>query len=279
MVDNSEEVINNEKYYDVFNQMFIDYKITKIPIEKVEKINLLGKGGQASVYKIKYEDKFYALKQINNYDIKCLIHEIAIISKLNHENIPKFGGIVLEKDILAYVFEFIEGFTLDRLDLNKLSFEKKLSIVKQVGSVLTFFHENKCIHRDLKAENILIQNKSFKVFLIDYGISKVLNKESVLTRAKGTMNYLPPETFDISEINTQNQIVSQITLAVDVWSFGCLISYIFSGIVPWLNKYKNNSTVIQTALTKKFEFPIPDNIKEPEIRKIIEIISLINKKS
>ena len=85
------------------------------------------------------------------------------------------------------------------------------------------------------------------------------------------MNYLAPECFDPSEINEDQQIISTITAKVDVYAFGCIVSWLFSGFVPWSDKYQDSPPMIQQILLKKIPFSIPKNINDKNILKIIEM--------
>jgi len=110
-----------------------------------------------------------------------------------------------------------------------------------------------------------------------FGIAKILGeKVNVVTRAKGTMHYLAPEVLVVSSVNEDKQIISCVTQAVDVWAFACLASYIFSGIAPWTNKYKDEVLVIQKVLTKGLEFPVPDNITNSKVVEIIKAGTVID---
>ena len=90
---------------------------------------------------------------------------------------------------------------------------------------------------------MLDDNMNF--YLIDFGIAKVMtNMIDTLTRAKGTIYYLAPETLEVAELTEKEEIVSKITTKVDVWAYGCIVSYLFSGVLPWTNKYKDNAQAI-----------------------------------
>jgi serine/threonine protein kinase len=272
-------------YYKVLNQLLTENNIKRIGTEEIKKIKKIGRGSQSAVWLAEYMGRIVAVKELTEFDIKCIIHEIAILSRLESDHLPKFLGVILDetKDNLSYVTSYITGKPLDEIDVNKLSEETKIYVTQQLSKIVTFIHENNCVHRDLKAENIMLDN-DFKVYLIDFGISKVLNPDNTIeTRAKGTMNYLAPEILDVSTVNDKGQIISVITTGVDVWAFCCLVSYIFSGFIPWTTKVKaGKSTQIQVYLTKKVEFPIPPNIKSQEILDIIKagtIIDLNQRKS
>ena len=79
-------------------------------------------------------------------------------------------------------------------------------------------------------------------------------------------------------VDENDEIISRITSAVDVWAFGCILSYLFSGTLPWCNKYRNNHKVIQSVLMEKRSFPIPESIDNKIITKIIYQSTKINYK-
>ena len=118
----------------------------------------------------------------------------------------------------------------------------------------------------------MIEETTNKVFLIDFGISKDCTKK---TKKKGATYYLAPETFDDEE-DDEGNIISKITHKVDVWSYGCILSYLFSGFLPWTPKYKDSEPIIQKCLIKKSPFPVPDVIKNETIKKIIEMATIID---
>jgi len=211
--------------------------------------------------------------------MKCFAHEIVILCNLNHPNIPKFYGIVIENNTIGYVCQYIVGKPLDEI-IKKMKDEHKVKVLKSIGSALNYIHSINFIHRDLKPENILVEDETFHVFLIDFGIAKVITfSDATRTRAKGTVHYLAPETFDVADLTPNREIISDITTKVDVWAFGCIISYLFGGKLPWTNKYKDNMGIIQKLLMNKTKFPIPDNIENNEIRKIIEMATYVDFKS
>lgn len=249
--------------------------IKKIPLKEISLKKKIGEGGQAKVYNGTYEGEAVAVKVLEEVDWKCLAHEIVIISNLSHECIPKFYGIIVEDKILALVFSLISGKTLDEYKLSEFSDDLKIKITKSLCNVLEYIHQNKFIHRDLKPENLIIDDKG-NLFLIDFGIAKVcIDTESAMTRAKGTLHYLAPECLDASELTEDEEIISVVTTKVDVWAFGCIVSYLFSGKLPWCNKFVDNPAVIQQALVKKVAFPIPrDLIKNETIIKIIEMATV-----
>jgi len=201
-----------------------------------------------------------AVKILEEVDWKCLAHEIVIVSNLHHDCIPKFYGIILEDGLIGLVNKYITGKPLDEYKISDFNEKQKTKIIKSLANALNYIHENKFIHRDLKPENIMIDN-NLNFFLIDFGIAKVMtNQDDTVTRAKGTIHYLAPETLTVEELTQDEEIVSKITTKVDVWAFGCIASYIFSEKLPWCNKYLDNPGVIQKLLIQKKPFPIATDL-------------------
>ena len=223
-----------------------------------------------------YEGHKVAVKVMKNVDYKCFAHELVILAFLEHKNIPKFYGIVREPNVLCLVFEFIEGKTLDLYKVTEFTDEQKYHIIYQLACCLEYIHSRKFIHRDLKPENIML-GKDGCIYLIDFSIAKVLtNSEYTLTRTKGTLNYLAPECLDPSEMSEDKEIISKVTAKVDVWAFGTIVSWLFSGFIPWCNKFTNSPAIIQQILLNKIAFSIPDNIKNNNIIKIIQLATEVD---
>ena len=247
-------------------------EINNIPMVRMSELTLLkkiGEGGQSTVYEGYYSSRHCAIKIMKNIDWKCLMNEIVILANLSHPSIPKFYGIVDEDKTIALIFEFINGRNLSDIRTSSISFQNKIKIASSVGSVLEFMHANYFIHRDLKPGNIII-NDNCETFFFDFGISKIItNEKNAITPAKGTINYIAPECLEAKDVNESEEIVSEITTKVDVWAFGCLVSYLFSGVEPWSNVCADERD-IRNNLIKKKEFPIPEEIMYNE--KLKEIV-------
>jgi serine/threonine protein kinase len=267
---------NTESFLQTVQKIEDINHINKIKLQDLSLINKIGEGGQAKVYMGTYEGHKVAVKVMKNVDYKCFAHELVILAFLEHKNIPKFYGIVREPNVLCLVFEFIEGKTLDLYKVSEFTDEQKYHIIYQLACCLEYIHSRKFIHRDLKPENIML-GKDGNIYLIDFSIAKVLtNSEYTLTRTKGTLNYLAPECLDPSEMSEDKEIISKVTAKVDVWAFGSIVSWLFSGFIPWCNKYSDSPAIVQQILLNKYAFSIPDNIKDSNIIKIIQMATEID---
>jgi len=158
-----------------------------------------------------------------------------------------------------------------------------LSIIFEICSILDQFHQKKLIHRDIKPGNIMVQSlKNNKVKLIDFGISKIATHTATFTgRQIGTLPYMPPEMFDFDPdaFSTTDQEVRPVPVSAksDIWSLGCLISEVFSGLKPWTTKkdQKVTETTITSKLQKKTKFPVPSSV-DPDVKSIIESATAVD---
>ena len=267
------ETASKSELKNIISNLIEINKINKILMSEIILIKLIGEGAQSKVYEGYYNRKHCAIKILQNIDYKSFMSELVIISHLNHPCIPKFYGIVNEDKNISIVTEYINGETLDNIKLMDLNYEVKLKIIKEIGNVLEYMHVNNMIHRDLKPGNILIDNNN-NIYLIDYGIAKICaNKKNVMTSTKGTLNYLAPESFEVKNLTENEEVISIISPKVDVWAFGCLVSFIFSGEIPWEKELnKNNNISYFKNLINQTDFPIPQSINH--LSKICEIIKL-----
>lgn len=278
-------ISTNASEFDLKNDIY-----TLIEINNIKKISqneltfskLIGEGAQSKVYEGYYLRHHCAIKILKNVDYKSFMSELVIMAHLSHPSIPHFYGVVFENKNIAIITEFIIGETLNN-KLPELNFNHKLNIVKDIANVLEYMHVNHIIHRDLKPENILL-DKNNKPYLIDYGISKICaNKKNVMTSTKGTLYYLAPESFEVKNFTENEEIISIVSPKVDVWAFGCLLSFIFSGEIPWENllneKKGKNYTMISyfKKIINQSEFPLPNSILHlNEICELIKLCTIID---
>ena len=272
------EKVSLPELKSIINNLIEINKINKILMNELIFLKLIGQGAQSKVYEGYYNRNHCAIKILQNVDYKSFMSELVILSHLNHPSIPKFYGIVYDDKNISIVTEYIKGETLDNLKFFDLNYNTKMKIIKDLGNVLEYMHVNHMIHRDLKPGNIIIDN-NYHIHLIDFGISKICaNKKNVMTSTKGTLNYLAPESFEVKNLTENEEVISIVTPKVDVWAFGCLISYIFSGEIPWQNELNgNNSISYYKDLVNQKNFPIPASISEmPKICELIKLCTIID---
>jgi serine/threonine-protein kinase len=126
------------------------------------------------------------------------------------------------------VFEYFAGYSLDTcLKENKLNFEDKRSVFKQILYGVRDAHHNNIIHRDLKPANVLVSD-DMRVKIIDFGISKFKDKNITQPGLTlGTPHYLAPELLvhgsqfadARSDIYALGQVFFEIVTGQNFWRF------------------------------------------------------------
>lgn len=200
-------------------------------IGKYELVELLG-GGMAQVYRAQDTllGRTVALKilsehGVNDAETKArFLQEAKMAGSIVHENIIAIYDYGHEQNRPYIVMEFIRGQSLkDAIKQHKTGdINNKLWIALQVARALEYIHARKIIHRDIKPDNIQIE-QSGKVKLVDFGIAKAQGVS--LTRVGftlGTPYYMAPE-----------QILGlPATPLVDIYAFGILVYELLTGSKP-----------------------------------------------
>ena len=251
--DFTKNIITIKQISNNLVDILIENNIPIIPKEKIikDKDHCIGEGSFGKVYKGKYcisenEDIIVAIKKLKLHqlaNVEEIMQEIKAVSKISHERVPKFYGVWKTDKYLHLIFDYINGVTLKEWYLKNNPCPKlKLKIIIELVEVIENMHSQNIIHRDLKPENIMIMNDN--VYIIDFGVSKIsIHTQTGTNNQKGTVAYFGPENCSI---NTDLNVSSIITISpkFDIWSIGCIISYIFSNRLPWSVKIKKKSNKV-----------------------------------
>jgi len=278
----------NESQIEVFMELVKDYKIRLIKSSDLEPnkfdntVTNLKCGTATITQKILDGNQIVNLKEFiyAKIDWLKLANEIVLLASLNHNNIPKFYGIVIEdatfgEKIVSLVSEYIEGQTLNEYKANKyedFKEEEKITLIKDLCEIISYLHSKKFVHRDIKPENLKI-DKNKKIYLTDFGTAKVIDEEeSKSTRTVGSMNFIPPEAVEgVYEENEdgKHELINFVTTKYDIWAFGCLVSNLFTGDDPWF-------TQSEVLILKKLKDKEPFTFKKSKINNenIIKIIHM-----
>lgn len=156
--------------------------------------------------------------------------EAVNLSKLQHPNIIKVIESFEANNTAYYVMEYIGGGSLDDYITknNGLKEDEAKRIVKQIGSALSFMHQNKMLHLDLKPSNIMMK-ESGDIVLIDFGLSKQYDSkgepESSTKVGAGTPGYAPIEQANYRE-------GKGFPVTMDVYALGATMFKMLTGVRP-----------------------------------------------
>ncbi|XP_031404088.1 LEAF RUST 10 DISEASE-RESISTANCE LOCUS RECEPTOR-LIKE PROTEIN KINASE-like 1.2 isoform X5 [Punica granatum] len=209
-----------------------DYEELRDATNNFDQQKELGDGGFGTVFHGKLKDgREVAVKRLyeNNYKrVEQFMNEVEILARLRHPNLViLYGCTSRQSHRLLLVYEYVpNGTVADHLhgDLAKpgsLPWSTRLNIAIETASALVYLHASDIIHRDVKTNNILL-DENFSVKVADFGLSRLFpfNVTHVSTAPQGTPGYVDPEYHQCY----------QLTEKSDVYSFGVVLMELISSL-------------------------------------------------
>ncbi|XP_057961687.1 LEAF RUST 10 DISEASE-RESISTANCE LOCUS RECEPTOR-LIKE PROTEIN KINASE-like 1.2 isoform X1 [Malania oleifera] len=204
----------------------------------------LGDGGFGTVYHGKLRDgREVAVKRLYEKSYKRVeqfMNEIEILTRLRHQNLVTLYGCTsrYSRELLL-VYEFIPKGTVadhlhgDQATPSSLPWPVRLRIAIETASALAYLHASDIIHRDVKTNNILLDN-NFGVKVADFGLSRLFPNDvtHVSTAPQGTPGYVDPEYHQCY----------QLTEKSDVYSFGVVLIELISSM-PAVDIFRQNHEI------------------------------------
>ena len=232
--------------------------INKIICNRYKILDHLGTGGMATVW-LGYDtilDRQVAIKTFkidaNDEDaVKRFNREAKAVTSLSHPNIVSIYDVENEGEFYYLILEYVEGMTLkDYMIKNpRIPIETIVYIAKQIAAGLSHAHQNGIIHRDIKPQNILM-NDNLTCKITDFGIARAYG-DTTLTQTNqmlGTVYYLSPEQARGNVATAQS----------DIYSLGILIFEMITGQIP----FKGESAVAIALKHLQEELPDIDKYRE-----------------
>ena len=228
------------------------------PEEDYKKLNFLGEGSFASVYKVqnKFTDVICAMKIINKAfsctieDENEILNEINILRTMDHPGILKIFEFYSSKQNYSIVTELCPGGELFQQIIDKGPFTERYSayVMYQIFSAVNYCHKMHIVHRDLKPENILIVGKDREglptIKICDFGTSKMFEKGAVERKLVGSSYYIAPEVLK-----------KHYNEKCDVWSCGVIMYILLSARPPFGGEDDNE--IMERVSTGKYDLESP----------------------
>jgi serine/threonine-protein kinase len=197
----------------------------------------LGRGGMGVVYKARDTklDRIVALKflphhlTISEAERVRFLQEAKAAAALNHPNACSIFRID-EHDGQQFIeMEYVSGETLrHKTSMSPLNADEAIGYAIQIGEALQDAHSKGIVHRDVKSENIMVNEKN-QIKVMDFGLAKLkgslkLTKESSTV---GTLSYMAPEQIQGGEADARS----------DIFSFGVVLFEMLTGQMPFRGEH------------------------------------------
>ena len=216
-------------------------------------VKMLGEGGMGAVYKAwdREVDRMVALKVIrpelaNQSEILDRFkRELILTRQITHKNVIRIFDLGQADGIRFITMEFVEGRDLRSLerDVRSWSLEKKVKVILQICRALDAAHAEGVVHRDLKPQNIIVEETG-RVVVMDFGIAHSMQQAGMTSTGAlvGTPAYMSPEQAKGEKVDPRS----------DLFSLGIVFYELLSGNTPY-----ESETVVGLLLKRIQERPIP----------------------
>lgn len=206
---------------------------------------VVGTGAFATVKKAveRSTGKTFAVKIINKKKVignmDGVSRELEVLQKLDHPRIVRLKAFYEDDENYYMVMEFVSGG--DLMDFvaahGAVGEEAGREITRQILEAIEYIHSKKISHRDLKPDNILIeQDDPVLVKITDFGLAKIQGNGTFMKTFCGTLAYVAPEVIGgiaESDNDEENNDRNEYSSLVDMWSLGCLVFVILTGHLPF----------------------------------------------
>ncbi|XP_029863295.1 MAP/microtubule affinity-regulating kinase 3 isoform X11 [Aquila chrysaetos chrysaetos] len=183
--------------------------------------------------------------QLNPTSLQKLFREVRIMKILNHPNIVKLFEVIETEKTLYLIMEYASGGEVfDYLVAHGRMKEKEARAkFRQIVSAVQYCHQKHIVHRDLKAENLLL-DADMNIKIADFGFSNEFTVGNKLDTFCGSPPYAAPELFQGKKYDGPE---------VDVWSLGVILYTLVSGSLPFDGQ--NLKELRERVLRGKYRIP------------------------
>ena len=210
----------------------------------------LGKGDfshvRLAIHKDTKQDRAVKIIQKKKVDMKRLLAEISIVSKLSHPSIMEVYEVFEDTKKVYIVSEYCKGGELFDIISKKRNFSEKEAciIMEQLLSGICYSHKNGIVHRDLKPENILLEDKSrnLEIKIVDWGYATQMKQRERLHEMDGISYYIAPEVLE-----------GDYDEKCDIWSCGVILYILLCGYAPFYGE--NDKEIYNQVLKGEYDFP------------------------
>ncbi|WAM34777.1 Stk1 family PASTA domain-containing Ser/Thr kinase [Caldicellulosiruptor morganii] len=233
-------------------------------------IEKLGSGGMSVVYKAKDKvlNRYVAIKVLRSEfasDEEFLTRfrtEALAAASLSHPNIVSIYDVGEQEGMHYIIMEYVNGKTLKEFmkEVGRVSTKDAVTIAIQVLRALDHAHKKGIVHRDIKPQNILIDENGI-VKVTDFGIARAVSTGTIINTnlTIGSVHYFSPEQARGGYVDNRS----------DLYSLGVVLYEMLTGVLPF-----DGDTPISIALKHLQEQPVRPTLYNPDIPRSLEAIIL-----
>ena len=233
-------------------------------------LKLLGKGSFGKVYMASQvlTNRVVAIKCLDKRVVKeenrhnKILHELMMFKTLvGHANVIQIYEVFENKKYFFFVMEYASSGDLLQLmkKKNKLSEVTARHIFTQLAHGLEFIHSKGILHRDIKLDNILLQESEgeYRAKICDFGVSRFMSEGEVINEQCGTPAYIAPEIIKKKGYKG---------FSADLWSLGVMLYAMVMGAMPFK---ANNMDGLHEKIIKR-DCDMQNDLVTPQAKDLIE---------
>jgi casein kinase II subunit alpha len=229
-----------ESYWDYGN-----YTITVGDIDKYQIYQRMGQGKYSEVFEGRHNKERIVVKALKPVGDAKIKREIMILRNLNHPNIIRLMDVVKDpySSVYSLIFEYIEHSECIRL-FETLTYKNVVDYSRQILEALRYCHSRGVIHRDIKPQNMIINETRNELKIIDLGLAEFYHPRQKYSVKVASRYYKSPELlvgypyYDYS---------------LDIWSFGCVLAEVIFKKSPFFHGENNMDQL--TKISRVLGYP------------------------
>jgi len=202
-------------------------------IGKYQVVQILGQGSCATVCLVRhtvtsaqYACKLVAREMLQRAkSLETFERELRILASLTHPNIVKMYDVVYMPDSIGIITEYCSGGDMLQYvnGIGGLIESNAARLFLQLSSAIQYLHDRSICHRDIKLENILLDDQ-FNVKLCDFGVCREQSQNALLETLCGSPMYMAPELVMREDYDGHK---------ADIWALGIVLYAMCAGSMPW----------------------------------------------
>ncbi|KAH9601602.1 Protein kinase domain [Trypanosoma melophagium] len=232
----------------------------------------IGVGSNGNVVLVQHAEtkELYAMKvlkfdkKLNERQLKIIRSEIAVLKKVSHPNVVRLHEVIGDRHHkrIFLILQYISGGSISRgvstATIVPIPEAQLRLYTKQILSAMKCLHSHGIFHRDIKPDNILIDNNE-KIYLTDFGVCAISTGAGV-PGVEGTPAFMAPEVC-----SGKLKVVGEL---VDVWALGVTLYQLMYGFLP----FRSSSCLDLTRKIVNHPVVFPD---EPEKQRSVGSVSTL----